>query len=92
MLLCQSNIDMHVEKKKSYSWQGFKIANPSHFIEFAKTISVNVSFTKHQKERHIWVILIIYFDQTSVKENVSFNHYHVLWVHQRWLYFSLRHF
>ena len=52
MLLCLSNIDMHVEKK-SYSWQGFEIVNPSHFVEFAKTISVNVTLTKHQKERHM---------------------------------------
>ena len=50
--------------------------NPSHFVEFAKNISVNVTLTKHQKERHIWVILRIYFDQTSVKEKI--NHYHVL--------------
>ena len=70
MLLCLSNIDMHVEKK-SYSWQGFEIVNPSHFVEFAKNISVNVTLTKHQKERHIWVILRIYFDQISVKEKIN---------------------
>ena len=45
--------------------------NPSHFVEFAKTISVNVILTKHQKERHIWVILRICFDQISVKEKIN---------------------
>ena len=59
-------------KEKSDSRQGFKIANSIHFVEFAKTISVNVTLTKHPKERHIWVILWIYFVQTFIKDNISF--------------------
>ena len=42
---------MNVEKKRSHSRQGFRIANPIHFVEFTKTISVNETLTKHQKER-----------------------------------------
>ena len=27
--------------------------NPSHFVEFGKSISVDVNLTKHQKDRHM---------------------------------------